>query len=284
MASAGDYFRFVKFEHTIFALPFAFLAAVLAQHGVPGMDKILWITLAMAAGRTYGMGLNRILDRKIDSENPRTQSRELPAGKISLAQAWALTFASGLALVLASGMINRLCLLLSPLALFVLAFYSLTKRFTWASHLFLGLCYFLIPVAAWISIHPQWSGEAALLGLASGFWVAGFDTLYSIQDMEFDRSRGLHSLPARFGIKTALFVAKTFHGLTLALLALVGYRLGLGAIFWAGLALVSGLIVVEHQLVTPKDLSRINQAFFTVNGWVSVSLFVFTLADVLFKR
>jgi 4-hydroxybenzoate polyprenyltransferase len=282
----ADYGKLVRFSHTIFALPFALASMALAATRYPVTAAAFgWILLAMVAARTAAMGFNRLADRKFDALNPRTRAWELPAGKISVVEAALLTAAAALVFVYAAYRLNPLCFGLSPVALAVVCFYSLTKRFTWASHLFLGLALALAPLGAWLALSgvPQAAADLAVpvfLALAVVFWLAGFDIIYSIQDYDFDRGQGLFSMPARFGIERSLILSSLFHVATVAFLALVGLSAGLGPVYWMGIAAVAAILVWEHRLVTPADLSRINKAFFDVNAYVSLGYFLATVIDV----
>lgn len=285
-----DYASLVRFSHTIFALPFAFAAVVLAwpRHSVTA-GTVLWIVLAMVGARTAAMGFNRLADRKFDALNPRTRGWELPRGAVGISEAILLTAAASAVFVFAAYQLSWLCFILSPVALGVIFFYSLTKRFTWASHLFLGLALSLAPVGAWLAVvgSPPTAADLVVplyLGLAVIFWLAGFDIIYSLQDREFDRSHGLHSIPVRFGVAKALRLSGFFHLCTIICLALVGISAQLGLIYWIGCTAVSVILWWEHRIVRPDDLSRINRAFFDFNAYVSVGYFVITLADVLVSR
>jgi 4-hydroxybenzoate polyprenyltransferase len=274
----------VKFSHTVFALPFALAAAVLAAHGHGlGPARLLAIVVAMAGARTAAMGFNRIVDRHIDARNPRTARREIPAGVVSLRSAWTLTLASAAVFVGAAGYLGPLCLELSPVALLFLFGYSFTKRFTFLCHLFLGLAIASGPAGAWIAVRGDFGPIPALLMIAVITWIGGFDILYAIADAEFDRTAGLHSIPARFGIVRALQISGILHGLTSGTLIALAFAAHLGAPYLVGLAVVVGLLVWEHAIVTPDDLSRLDMAFFSLNGYVSVVFFLGTLADVLLR-
>jgi 4-hydroxybenzoate polyprenyltransferase len=277
------YVNLVKLPHTLFALPFALLG-VLAASTV--MRVTLWtvllVMLAFSAARWAAMGFNRIVDREYDARNPRTRNRELPRGALSTTQAWvSVILACGLFLV-SAGMLNRLCLLLSPLALAWVLGYSLSKRFTWWSHLWLGMSLAIAPVGGYLAVTGRWSHPVWLLlvisaGVAS--WVAGFDIFYALPDAGFDRAEGLRSAVVRLGEPRAILLAKLLHGLTLPALALFGYGAGFGTWYYAGLVVAGVILVYEHQLVKPGDLSRLNAAFFTMNGVMSVTVFGFALVD-----
>ena len=276
------YLEFVKFEHTIFALPFAYMGALLAEGGFPPFSKWLWITLAMVGARTAGMSLNRILDREFDRENPRTKNRPLQNGRMTLRQAKGLTCVAILLFVISAWSLHPLCLSLIPLALFFLFIYSYMKRFSWTTHFVLGLVLACAPVGGWMAVTGRLSAVSLLLGGAVLFWVAGFDVIYACQDLGFDQKRGIHSLPVRVGIDRALSLSTQFHLLSLLLFLGVGVLAFLGTFFWIGWGVISIILLVEHRLISPHDLSRVNQAFFTMNGWVSVILFAAVLADKVF--
>ncbi len=270
------FLRMIKFSHSIFALPFAFTAALMAADGLPRAGKLLWITLAMVGARSGAMAVNRIVDRKIDALNPRTSKRELPSGKLGLVEVLVFAVLSFALMVFASWRLNPLCLELSPVAIAIVVFYSYTKRFTWASHFFLGLALSLAPLGAWIAVRGQVGMAAVFLALAVVFWLAGFDILYALQDIDFDRGHGLYSVPARFGIKRSLASSRVFHALSVLMLGASGAIMSMGPVYWAGLVVVSGLFVYEHSLVKENDLSRLNMAFFNMNGWISVAVLLFT--------
>lgn len=273
------YLRLIKFSHSIFALPFALAGAVIAASGIPSLKQIFWIIVAMVGARSGAMGLNRIIDRKIDAENPRTANREIPAGKVRVADAAIFTIISFAVLVFAAYMLNPLCLKLSPVAIAVLFLYSYTKRFTWLSHFVLGLSLSAAPLGAWIAVRGTLDWQILPLALAVIFWLAGFDVLYALQDMEFDKSSGLYSIPKRFGIKKALLLAGIFHFFAWGLLMLTGIIFDLGIFYWLGVVIVGALFIYEHSLVKPEDLSRLDMAFFNMNGYISMTVFIFTLLD-----
>ena len=270
----------IKFEHSVFALPFALTGAVLAVRGWPSWRQLLWIVVAMVAARSAAMTFNRIADFKIDALNPRTRNRALPAGQLTLGFAIGFTIVACAILMLAAYELNPLALKLSPIVIALLFGYSYTKRFTFLSHLILGVCLGLAPVAAWIALRGDVRLGVLLLGAAVMFWVAGFDLIYACQDVEFDRRHGLYSIPARFGIRAALWLSGSLHLLMLGLLVLVARMENLGWIALAGLAIVAILLTYEHSIVRPSDLSRVNAAFFNINGYVSVLFFLTWAADV----
>lgn len=283
MPSARDFLSLVVFAHTVFALPFALLSAVLAAGGVPDGRTLFWILVAMVGARSAAMSFNRIVDRRIDAKNPRTARREIPAGVVSPAAAALFCALSAALFVLAAAQLNRLCLVLSPVALAIVLGYSYAKRFTPFAHLFLGLALAIAPVGAWVAVTGAFALPPILLGFAVLFWVAGFDVVYSLQDEEFDRSEGLRSIPARFGAARALQIARLFHGTTLVLLYAVFLAVSGGWLFGAAVVVAGLFLVRQHRLVSPSDLSRVNAAFFTANGWLSVAVFVLGAADVLLR-
>jgi 4-hydroxybenzoate polyprenyltransferase len=276
--------RMVKFSHTVFALPFALAAAAIAArgHGVT-IGRLLAIVIAMVGARTAAMGFNRVVDRQIDARNPRTAGRELPAGKVSLGSAIALTVASAALFVGAAAWLGPLCLALSPVALALVLGYSYTKRFTWLCHLFLGLAIAAGPGGAWIAVRGDVAAPALWLMLAVATWIGGFDILYALADRDFDRTAGLHSIPARFGVTGALVVSALLHLMTVSALVMLARAGGLGAIYLGGVALIAAILVWEHAILRPGDLSRLDMAFFNLNGYVSVAFLVATVADVLVR-
>lgn len=274
----------VRFEHTIFALPFAYLGMLLAANypaegsfRLPTLGQFLWITLAMASARTFAFAVNRYADRFYDARNPRTAGRPIPTGRLSAGATLAYGTAALLVLVIAAWQVNDLTLKLLPGAIVLLVGYSYTKRFTWLSHWVLGATDGLAPAGAWVAVRAAVDPPAWLLWLAVTFWIAGFDLIYACQDTEFDRNEGLRSVPARFGNALALRLAQANHVLTVSLLVAVGGLMGLGWVYWLGLLAVAGLLIYEHSLVSPTDLSRVNLAFFNVNGYIAVTIFAATL-------
>jgi 4-hydroxybenzoate polyprenyltransferase len=267
------FFDAIKFEHTVFALPFAYVAMVLAADGWPGWRVVIWVTLAMAGARTLAMSVNRLADRALDAENPRTAQRHLPRGLLQPGQVLAAAVASGALLLLSAWMLNPLCLLLAPLAALFLIGYSYTKRFTWLTHWILGFTDGIAAAGGWIAVRAAFDPPVFILWFALTVWIAGFDLIYACQDVEFDRRAGLHSVPARFGIAAALGTARACHALTLAAFVALGWVMGLGIVYWVGVLLVAVLLVYEHSLVAPDDLSRLDLAFFNVNGYIAVILF-----------
>ena len=271
----------IKFEHSVFALPFALTGALLAVRGLPSWRQVFWVVVAMVGARSAAMTFNRIADLKLDALNPRTQSRPLPTGQLSLGFAVGFTvFACGV-LVLAARQLNPLAFKLSPVAIAILFGYSYTKRFTWLSHVILGICLGMSPIAAWIALRGSISVSVLLLGAAVTLWTAGFDIIYACQDLEFDHALGLHSVPRRYGIPAALYASAAFHVLTFVLLVAVAGMENLGWFALTGLVAVGALLAYEHTIVKPHDLSRVNAAFFTVNGYISLLFFFTWAADIL---
>jgi len=277
------YINFVKLPHTLFALPFALLGVLAAsRQQAVGRRTVALVVAAFSAARWVAMGFNRIADRGYDAKNPRTRNRELPRGALSLAQAWGSVLVAGATFVAVSGLLNPLCLVLSPVALAWVTTYSLSKRFTWWPHLWLGISLAIAPVGGYLAVtgawsHPWWMLLAITIGVAT--WVAGFDLFYALPDAEFDRTQGLRSAVVRLGEPGAILAAKVLHGVTIPALALFGYGAGFGLWYYAGLAAATGILLYEHRLVKPSDLSRLDAAFFTMNGVMSVTVFLFALVD-----
>jgi len=286
MSRIRVFFDLVKFEHTIFALPFAYLgmalASSMAANGWPGWNKFIWVTVAMAAARTLAMSANRLVDRELDARNPRTMNRPLPRGLISSQVVAVYAALSLVALIVAAWQLNPLCLQLLPGPLVFLLGYHYTKRFTWMSHWIVGFTDGLAAPGAWVavrgSIFTPADLAAWLLLFAVTFWIGGFDLIYACQDVEVDRRDGLHSIPADFSVATALTLARICHALTVALLVGVGLAMNLSWPFWAGLVVITALLVYEHRLVSPHDLSRLDLAFFNMNGYISITVLVATVA------
>ena len=274
----------IKWEHSVFALPFALCGAMLAAGGLPTAHQVAWIIVAMVAARSAAMAFNRLADASIDAANPRTSTRALPAGQLTPAFVAAFVVISSAVFVAAAAELNRLALWLSPVALAVLLLYSYTKRFTRWSHLVLGFALGIAPSAAWIAVRGSLDPRILLLTAAVTFWVAGFDVLYACQDFDFDRASGLHSIPRYLGISHALWVARAFHIIMLLLLAAVLLAFGMGKVAIAGVAVVAVLLAYEHSLVSEGDLRKLNAAFFTMNGVISVVFFVFVAGDLLLRH
>ena len=280
LAKLSAIFADIKFQHTVFALPFAVMSAFIAAGGMPEAEKMMWIVVCMVGARSAAMAFNRIVDARFDLNNPRTQNRALPSGRVDMKNYRLFLIASSALFVFAAGMLNNLALYLSPVALVIVFFYSLTKRFTAYSHFWLGLAISIAPVGAWVAIREEISFVSLLLGAAVVFWLIGFDILYSCMDVAFDRESNLNSIPQKFGVENALRIAFASHGLMIVLLfALLQPVNELGILYVAGVVIVAGLLIYEHSLVRPDDLSKINMAFFNVNGIISVGLMVFIIAD-----
>lgn len=282
----------IKFEHSVFALPFALTGALLAaRYGLaasaagawPSLRQIAWIVVAMVGARSWAMTTNRILDLRYDRENPRTKTRALATGALSVQFAWIFAAAAAAVLVLAAWQLNPLALKLSPVALGVLFFYSYTKRFTSWSHVVLGFCLGMSPAAAWIAVAGSLDWRMLVLCGAVTLWVGGFDVLYACQDLEYDKSVDLYSVPKRFGVAKALLIARAMHVLMISLLAWLAWSFQLPWPAWAGIVVVGGLLAYEHSLVSPNDLTRMNAAFFTVNGYISLLFLLFWGAAVALK-
>ncbi len=278
---AALYLGMIKISHSVFALPFAFTGAILAASGIPTFKQILWIAVAMVSARSGAMGLNRIIDREIDAKNPRTKNREIPSGKIRVKDAILFTILSFAILLIAAYNLNPLCVKLSPLVIAALFLYSYTKRFTWLSHFVLGIAISAAPLGAWIAVRGTFDLDIIPLSIAVVFWLAGFDILYALQDMEFDKKHGLYSIPRRFGIKTSLALSRIFHLITWVLLVATGVIFDLNYLYLIGMIVVAGLLVYEHLLIKSDDLSNLNMAFFNMNGYISIAVFLFTLISVI---
>ncbi len=280
----SDLLEMIKFSHTIFAFPFALLGVVLASQAnqtLPGFGQIFWICLAMVGARSGAMGLNRLIDAGIDADNPRTAERHIPAGKVTRSEAWLFILAALAIFLFSAWMLNPLCLMLAPLAIGLFVLYAYCKRFTHFAHIVLGLCLAAAPIGAYIALRGELSWPVMSLALAVLFWVAGFDIFYALQDYEFDVERGLHSIPSRLGVAKSFVLVRIFHALMLLFLFLVLPGSSLGWIYVAGVLVVSGLLLYEHSLVKPEDLSKLDAAFFNMNGYISVTIFVFALVDAV---
>ena len=284
MSKLAIFLEAIKFEHTIFALPFAYVGMLLAAYtttgGAPTIWQVAWITVAMGAARTLAMALNRLIDREIDARNPRTAGRALPRKLLSAREMTLYALIAGTVLAVAAWQLNPLCLALMPGAVVVLTGYSYTKRFTWLCHLVLGVAIGLAPVGAWTAVTGTLDPRSLILGLAVCTWIAGFDLLYATQDVEVDRREGLHSVPARFGIRTTLLASTALHVVTVAALVWIGLVAGLGIVYWLGVAVAAALLVYEHSLLKPDDLSRLDVAFFNVNGYIAMVLLVAVAGDL----
>jgi 4-hydroxybenzoate polyprenyltransferase len=277
------YLSFIRFSHSLFALPFALVGVLLAARIVPvGWRQVLWIVVAMVAARSAAMGFNRLVDVEFDARNPRTAMRELPQGLITRPAATLFVAVTSIVFVIAAGQLSTLCLALSPVALAIVFWYSLAKRYTAYTQAFLGLAMAVAPVGGWLAAGGRGGWEPWLLGLAIGLWVGGFDVLYACQDLEFDRAHGLQSVPVRFGIRRAVLISRVMHVLTVLCMLLVGYVAGLGLLYAAGVALVAALLAYEQSLVAPDDLSQVKRAF-DLNGYVGI-LYLATTAAAIYIR
>lgn len=270
----------IKFKHTVFALPFAFMGAWLAQGGVPAGMVFLWIVLAMAGARTSAMGFNRIIDARFDKENPRTVKRAIPAGEVKMGEAWAMVVIAAIVFFGACFKLNLLTLKLSPFALGLTLFYSYTKRFTWFCHVILGVALAFSPLGGFVAVQGSFAGFPWMLSAAVLFWVAGFDTVYACMDADFDKGRGLHSMPARFGREGAFKLAVFFHVIAFIFFTYTGLYCGLNIYYFLGVAITGLALFYQHLIVNPRDLSNISMSFFTMNGIISVTLFVATWLSI----
>ncbi|POX36562.1 4-hydroxybenzoate polyprenyltransferase [Streptomyces sp. Ru73] len=280
------FLRLVMIEHSVFALPFAYIAALTAMFRVDGRVhwwELLLVTVAMVGLRTFAMAANRIIDREIDARNPRTAHRELVTGAMSVKHAWTGALVALVVFLAAAALLNPLCLALAPVAVIPMVVYPYGKRFTNFPQAILGLAQAMGPVGGWLAITGEWSWEAVILGLAVGIWIGGFDLIYACQDVETDREVGVKSVPARFGIPAAIRGARVCHTVTTALFVWFALATGAGVFFWVGLVIVAGAFLYEHSIVRPHDLSRLNRAFFQVNGFIGIALFVCALLDLLVR-
>ncbi|WP_144933319.1 UbiA-like polyprenyltransferase [Paenibacillus sp. 32O-W] len=279
------FLEMIKFEHTLFALPFAYMGSLLGAFVMfgefPSWAQIGWVTLAMVGARSAAMGLNRLIDRAIDQKNPRTAGRAIPAGLLTSKEVYIFIVVSFVLLFIAASQLNALAMKLLPIAVFFLVFYSYTKRFTWSCHIILGLTIALAPLGGWVAVTGEITWTAFIFYIAIAFWTAGFDVIYACQDTDFDREEGLHSIPSRFGVAKALWIAKSFHVITAIGLSALFFITDLSWWYFAGLIISYLILFYEHWIVSPKDLSRLNTAFFTMNGVLSVVVFVFTLIDLV---
>ena len=277
---ARIYLDAIKFEHTLFALPFAYLGMILASRGWPGWPIVVWTTLAMAGARTGAMAANRLIDAGLDARNPRTATRAIPQGLMSRPEMLGLATGGFALLHIAAWQLNGLALALAPVAMLAVTLYSYTKRFTWGSHWILGLVDGIAPVGGWIAVTGAFSLEAIVLALAVMFWIGGFDVLYGLQDVEFDRQHGLHSIPARFGVRKALWTTRASHAATIVMLLALGNISNLGWPYWVGVGLIGCLLTYENLLLKPHDLSRLNIAFFNINGYIAIVALASTIMGV----
>jgi 4-hydroxybenzoate polyprenyltransferase len=281
------FLEMIKFEHTLFALPFAYMGAILGsmvlKDALPSWEQIGWITLAMVGARSAAMGLNRVIDKVIDAKNPRTAGRAIPAGLLSSKEVLLFIAVALVLLFFATSQLNKLCMELLPIAVFFLVIYSYTKRFTWACHLILGLTIALAPLGGWVAVTGKIDMVSLVFYFTVAFWTAGFDVIYACQDIEFDRKEGLYSIPSRFGIPKALLLAKLFHVLTAIGFMSLYFLTDLSWVYFAGIIIAYLILIYEHRLVSPKDLSKLNTAFFTMNGVLSVLMFTFTFIDLVVR-
>ncbi|MFE9570305.1 menaquinone biosynthesis prenyltransferase MqnP [Streptomyces sp. NPDC006692] len=280
------FLRLVMIEHSVFALPFAYTAALTAMFQLDKnihWERLLLVTVAMVGLRTFAMACNRIIDREIDARNPRTAGRELVTGAVSVRSAWTGALIALVLFLGAAAALNPLCLALAPVAVIPMVVYPYGKRFTNFPQAILGIAQAMGPVGAWIAITGAWSWDAVILGLAIGIWIGGFDLIYACQDVEADRGHGVKSVPARFGIPAAIYGARGCHSVTMALLVWYALATGAGFFFWLGLLIVLAAFLYEHTLVKPHDLSRLNRAFFQVNGFIGIALFICALLDLLVR-
>lgn len=280
------FLRLVMIEHSVFALPFAYIAALTAMFQLDRnihWGKLLLVTVAMVGLRTFAMACNRIIDRELDARNPRTANRELVTGAVSVRSAWTGALIAVVVFLGAAAALNPLCLALAPIAVVPMVVYPYGKRFTNFPHAILGLAQAMGPVGAWLAITGEWSWDAVILGLAVGVWIGGFDLIFGSQDVDADRAHGVKSVPARFGVPAALYGARACHAVTTALLVWYALATGAGVFFWAGLVVVTAAFLYEHTIVKPHDLSRLNRAFFSTNGFIGIALFVCALLDLLVR-
>ncbi len=277
----NKFLSMIDFSHTLFGLPFAYLGAFLAASGIPSLSQLFWITVAMFGARSAALCLNRLIDRAIDRANPRTAGWVLPAGELPVAGVWILVLVFFLILFWAAAHLNPLCVKLAPLAVVILWVYSYTKRFTWWCHLLLGMAVGIGPVGGWIAITGSFDWQPLILWLAVAGWVAGFDTMYACQDIEFDRTNGLYSIPARFGVNGALIFSAGFHLSTIIFLVLNGWVMQLGVWYFMGVTFTAILLLYEHIIVTPANLGRVNFASFRINHFVGLIIFIMALIDIL---
>lgn len=283
MKKITDFFKMIKIEHSLFSLPFGFTGAIIAARGLPTLSQIFWIIVAMVGARSGAMGLNRVIDAEIDKKNPRTASREIPSGKISKNEAVFYILISFLIYEFATFMLNRLCFYLSPIPILIFIIYSYTKRFTALCHIVLGVALGLAPIGAWVAIVGSIDFGIVMMGLGVLFWVSGFDIIYALQDIEFDKKEKLFSIPRFLGIKRSLVLAKGFHLLSFILFLMTAFPLNLGGFYISGIIISGIFMFFQHKLISEKDLTRVNVAFFNLNAYISVAVFVFTALDVFIR-
>lgn len=276
------FLNMIDFAHTLFALPFAYMGAFLAVKGIPTVAEVIWITLAMASARTAALCLNRLIDLKIDKANPRTSDWVMASGKLSVGGVWMAVFICLLVLFYSAARLNPLCIKLAPLAVIILWGYSYTKRFTWWCHLLLGIAIGMGPIGAWIAVTGTFDWQPLVLGAAVAFWIAGFDTMYACQDIEFDRASGLFSIPARFGERGALRFSAVFHLFTVLCLVFTGVILRLGVWYYSGVVIAGAILIYEHLIVRPGNLSKVNFASFRINHYIGLIIFAASLVDILY--
>lgn len=279
--SLYTFLKAIKFEHSIFALPFAYLTLFIVEDGLPSLGNFLWITLAMVGARTFAMGVNRIIDAEVDARNPRTEERPLASGAISRTKALIFSLVALGVFVVATLQLSEICRYLMPGVVVPMVLYPYSKRITWACHLILGLVYFMVPPAVWLAVSGDLTLGNVFLGIGAGFWVAGFDLVYATQDVESDHQQGIHSIVADFGLDRGLLVARIFHFCTVIAVVVAGLIIGGGVLYYVGTIAFAVLLIYEHKIISPDDLSRVNAAFFNMNGIISVVFFAFVMADVL---
>jgi len=271
----------IKFKHTVFAMPFALMGAFLAGRGFPPLRVFFWVIVAMVGARTAAMTFNRIVDRRFDAANPRTEKRAIPAGEVTMGESWLMVIGSSLVFFFACWMLNTMALIIAPIALSLTFVYSLTKRFTWLCHVVLGVALAFSPLGGWVAVAGSLSGYPWVLSLGVLFWVAGFDCIYACLDADFDRKAGLYSMPASFGRKKAFRLAVFFHVLAFFLFTLTGYLQGLNVVYYIGIVLTGGALFYQHIVVNPKDLSKIQVSFFSMNGFIALTLFMVTWISLI---
>ncbi len=277
------YLEMIKFQHSIFALPFAYFGAFVSEMKVPNFKILFWITIAMIGARSFAMALNRLIDVEIDRQNPRTAERALPKGLLSVKNVIIFSLISLSFFIISVYNLAPICRYLWPLVIIPFIVYPYTKRFTWLSHFILGICLGLAPIGAWVAVTNSLSFNAILIGIAVMFWVSGFDIFYAMQDIDFDKMQRLFSIPARFGIKKSLKLIKILHSTSITILIWIGFRLGLGKFYYMGVVIAAALLFYENTIIKADDLSRLNLAFFTINGFISIILFLFVALEVAFR-
>lgn len=283
MNSVKTFLRMIKVEHSLFALPFAFTGAVLAAGGIPSLSKLFWIVVAMVGGRSFAMGVNRLVDAEIDSKNPRTSGREIPTGKISTLSAVFFIIISLIVFEFSTFMLNKLSFILSPVPVIIFIVYSYSKRFTYYCHIILGAALGLAPVGAWIAVNGSVNFAIILLGIAVLFWVAGFDIVYALQDIDFDSDYGLFSIPAKVGVRNAIYLSRIFHFVTFFIFFILMFYFDLGIIYLIGVILSGIFMFYEHYLIRAEDLKNVNMAFFNYNAYISITIFVSVLMDIMLR-